>query len=148
MFLDGHFVIVAFVFMDMPGPIFIFNISKAQPPGSNPEKHEGMHEPGILFRVFPQGGQSPVLRLAIESVTQIGRGGVGLAFERHRNPASSGRWRDARPGFLPSFPAGELMTLQPPWGLGSGGWVLEVFPAPGPQHLAPVFSYGLRRPLE
>jgi hypothetical protein len=37
-FLDGHFVIVTFVFMHIAGSIFIFNISKAQPPVSHPEK--------------------------------------------------------------------------------------------------------------
>ena len=45
---------------------------------------QGIHETGILFRVFPQGGQSPVLRLGIESVTQIGRRGASLALGRHR----------------------------------------------------------------
>jgi hypothetical protein len=48
-FFTGHFVIVAFVFMHIAGSIFIFNISKGQPPVSGPEKHIG--EPPQLAKV-------------------------------------------------------------------------------------------------
>jgi hypothetical protein len=39
MFFDGHFVIVACVFMHIAGSIFIFNISKGQRPIPDLEEH-------------------------------------------------------------------------------------------------------------
>jgi len=54
-FLAGHFVIVAFVFIHIPGGCFIFNISKGQLPVSDPEKH--IHEP-------PQLAQAGLARVA------------------------------------------------------------------------------------
>ena len=56
MFFAGDFVAVACVFMHIAGSIFIFNISKGQPPVSDLEKH--MSEPPQLVKVgiFPSFG--------------------------------------------------------------------------------------------
>jgi hypothetical protein len=52
-FFTGHFVAVACVFMHIAGPIFIFNISKGQPPVSDLEKHMSEPPPLVKVGIFP-----------------------------------------------------------------------------------------------
>jgi hypothetical protein len=58
-FLAGHFVVVAFVFMHIPGGCFIFNISKGQLPVSDLEKHirkpPQLAQAGIFPSSYEQG---------------------------------------------------------------------------------------------
>jgi len=55
-FLAGHFVAVACVFMHIAGSIFIFNISKGQPPVSDLEKHRSEPPPLVKVGIFPSFG--------------------------------------------------------------------------------------------
>jgi hypothetical protein len=52
-FFAGHFVVVSFVFMHIAGSIFIFNISKGQPPVSDLEKHLSEPPPLVKVGIFP-----------------------------------------------------------------------------------------------
>ena len=52
-FFAGHFVAVACVFMHIAGSIFIFNISKGQPPVPDLEKHMSAPPPLVKVGIFP-----------------------------------------------------------------------------------------------